>query len=801
MSSSTNLEQQRKRAKELLRADRAGAADAAARVKRHLPGAGGALTLSQAQLVVAREAGFASWPRMVHYVEQARLDGDERRDALLSAALAGDSGRVRAALAADPDAARRSIHVAAALGDADAALALLAQDGRRAALPSTGRGWKPLVFATCSRHGRGDPATGAARVRIAERLLDLGADANEPVADRHVEGGWRWPLAGAARDAANPELVDLLVRRGAAVETPPRVQASHPAALIAAVAGGEGRCVTRVLAARPALWEAREALEIAVEADAADLAGLLLAYGAWPDHAGRAWGHHGGCLHGALMLGRGLPMLDVLLAGGATVEARDRDGRTPLAIAVRTGATTAAELLRRHGARDADVSDVDRALGACVLGDAARGPHRLGRSDHQMLCWAVRRGHVEAVPALLALGLDPNIADDDGETPLHLAVAACHPGVLEALLAARPRLDVRDFANQTPLMKAMREPDPAVRQALVDRLSAAGAPSGDEDTDLEELFEEAADAVVDGDLARLRELLDDEPRLATARSSRPHRATLLHYVGANGVEQDRQRSPGNAAAVAELLLERGAVADAPAHTYGGGPDQTALALTVTSVHPERAGVMAEIVRALVRGGAQVNGVDDDGALLRGALRSALPALIAAGARLDLRSAARVGRLDLVERYLRADGTLEAGAKLRRESALPDQAVKNQALIDACAAGHAEIARALLGAGARIDAKDAQGMTPLHMAAWRADLRTVRLLIDAGAPLEAENLYGGTVLDFVVWVVKNQRRDGHDYPTLVELLIAAGADLAVVGASRTGFAPVDEVLERHRAPSR
>src|SRR5688500_10957839 len=44
-------------------------------------------------------------------------------------------------------------------------------------------------------------------------------------------------------------------------------------------------------------------------------------------------------------------------------------------------------------------------------------------------------------------------------------------------------------------------------------------------------FETAAQAIVDGDLATLERLLRAEPALARARSTREHRATLLHYVG------------------------------------------------------------------------------------------------------------------------------------------------------------------------------------------------------------------------------------------------------------------------------
>jgi hypothetical protein len=43
-------------------------------------------------------------------------------------------------------------------------------------------------------------------------------------------------------------------------------------------------------------------------------------------------------------------------------------------------------------------------------------------------------------------------------------------------------------------------------------------------------FEEAADAIVSGDIATLRRLLDERPELIRQRSSRDHRSTLLHYV-------------------------------------------------------------------------------------------------------------------------------------------------------------------------------------------------------------------------------------------------------------------------------
>ena len=99
----------------------------------------------------------------------------------------------------------------------------------------------------------------------------------------------------------------------------------------------------------------------------------------------------------------------------------------------------------------------------------------------------------------------------------------------------------------------------------------------------------SVDAVVTGDIATLESLLRQQPDLVRARSARIHRATLLHYVAANGVEDFRQKTPPNAVAVARVLLEAGAEVDAIANTYGGGKAQTTMNLLVSSTHPAEPG--------------------------------------------------------------------------------------------------------------------------------------------------------------------------------------------------------------------
>src|SRR5215475_3984174 len=47
-------------------------------------------------------------------------------------------------------------------------------------------------------------------------------------------------------------------------------------------------------------------------------------------------------------------------------------------------------------------------------------------------------------------------------------------------------------------------------------------------------FEAAADAIVTGKIAILKRLLRQDPQVVRMRSTREHRASLLHYVAANG---------------------------------------------------------------------------------------------------------------------------------------------------------------------------------------------------------------------------------------------------------------------------
>jgi ankyrin repeat protein len=302
-------------------------------------------------------------------------------------------------------------------------------------------------------------------------------------------------------------------------------------------------------------------------------------------------------------------------------------------------------------------------------------------------------------------------------------------------------------------------------------------------------FEAAADAIVTGDLATLKRLLRRNPQLVRARSTREHNATLLHYVSANGVEGYRQRSPGNAVEVAQLLLDSGAEVDAEADVYGGGA--TTLGLAATSVHPQKAGVQLELLDLLLRHGAAIehpraggnNSVAVMACLANGQPRAA-EFLAQRGARLDFIAAAGIGSIEQMRKFFLPDGTpVPAITKQHMEAAFRY----------ACAYGHTEAAKFLLEKGVDITAHSGDGQTGLHYAAMFAHLEIIKLLLAHHAPLEIRNQYGGTVLGQTLWSAAHGG-DPESYSQIIEMLIAAGARLPERHVPVN--ATIDALLERH-----
>jgi ankyrin repeat protein len=245
-------------------------------------------------------------------------------------------------------------------------------------------------------------------------------------------------------------------------------------------------------------------------------------------------------------------------------------------------------------------------------------------------------------------------------------------------------------------------------------------------------FERAVEAVITGDIETLDQLLRDDVELVRMRSTRIncfdpplHRATLLHYVAANGVENHRQRTPANAVEVAEKLLGSGAEVDAIADFYGG--PYTTMCLLVSSSGPAEAGVQVPLVELLVAHGAKADG--DHAQLGTSPLRAALVFGFVDAAETLVRLGAPVHTLVLAAGLGRLDDARVLLATADAES-------RHAALALAAQLGRVELVRLLLDAGEDPDRYNPPGFhphaTPLHHAASGGHEAVAALLVARGA---------------------------------------------------------------------
>jgi hypothetical protein len=288
-------------------------------------------------------------------------------------------------------------------------------------------------------------------------------------------------------------------------------------------------------------------------------------------------------------------------------------------------------------------------------------------------------------------------------------------------------------------------------------------------------FEAAADAIVDGDADTLARLLREHPDLIRARSARNHHSTLLHYVGANGIEAYRQKTPANAVAIAKLLLDAGSDVHAEAGMYGGG--STTLGLVATSIHPQLAGVQDDLMALLLEHGAVIDDPKaggNDSSAIAGCLMNGRPRaaefLARRGARLHLATAAGVGRLDVVRQFFGDRGELGADATI-------DQA--QHGLRWASQYGRVAVVEFLLRHGIDPGAKR-EGQTPLHWAAYGGHADVAELLIRAKAPVDAlDDDFAGTPLGWAIygWGSRDDDRSREPYYAVVAVLVRAGGTVA------------------------
>jgi ankyrin repeat protein len=437
LSERPDLDQLRRRAKELRDAARLGDVAALERLARHhRPVAHGPVSLAAAQLVIARELGFASWPKL-----KAAVDADAASRANVDEFVAASvDGRVRQAtgiLRVHPDIAVRSLLAATVLGDAESVRERLAADPAAAVVVDDDRGWPPLLYAAYSQWHQIDPSRAAGLADVVRLLLGAGAS------PRTNDGGrsrYRSALKGSV-EVDNPDITEVLLDAGANPDD---------GECIGEAAGhGHHRCLELLLShgARVAgTW----ALGAAVWSDDPVAMTLLLAA---LDQGGAEVADLATEALLEAAADASLAVVEALLAAGADPRATDAVGVSALRNAVRAGRADTAARLRRLGATDGG-SDVDQFLGACLRADRQAAeqllaghpdlPDRLSDQDRAVIVDAAGSRPPETIAVMLDFGFSTDDRNRSGERPLHSAAYAGNAKVVRLLLERGARVDARD---------------------------------------------------------------------------------------------------------------------------------------------------------------------------------------------------------------------------------------------------------------------------------------------------------------------------------------------------------------------
>jgi ankyrin repeat protein len=493
------VDQLKKQAKDLLTGVRAGDAVAMKRVaeshpRRDLARAAtvpAKLLLADAELVIAREYGFASWTKLRRRVEA--IDFRDPVTVFTEAACipmdgswhgSGTLNGAQAILAEHPHVAEHDIYTAAILGNDGAVRRFLEKGGYDGTATGGLYDWDALTYLSFSRYLRLDPARSEGFVRSARLLLEHGASAQTGFysQDHQPEPCFESVIYGAAGVARHAELTRLLLERGA---DPNDETAYH-------VPESLDNTVLKLLVESGKINRMSMTTMLHRKLDWHDYDGVawLLAHGADPNEMSY-WAKR--ALHKSLERDNPLRMVELLLESGADPLLLTASGRSAIAMAARLCRADALDAFARRGF-PIELGDADAFLAACARGDAsfalaaiALAPAivaELERDEPSLLANVAGAGNRAAVELMLDLGF--NVASRTGgadardDTALHVAIWRGRNEIAKLLLARGAPLDVTNGRGETPLALAARAAlhsdwTRARTPEMVEALLAAGA--------------------------------------------------------------------------------------------------------------------------------------------------------------------------------------------------------------------------------------------------------------------------------------------------------------------------------------
>ena len=411
--------------------------------------------LSDAQRAIAREYGFPTWARLREHV-QASSGGEKAIAEFLNAVQEQDGARAKRVLHEHPRIASESLHVAAVLGAVDEARRLIAEDPTRVTQRVGHSAVDPLLFLVYSPFQGESAERDAGLMATARLLLDSGADPNTKDSRFNVPA-----LYAVTGMRSIIPLANLLLERGANPTDGESVfhaaENNHVEALELLInAGAQLNYVGEW--GNTAIYFLLRWHDVEKEPNVRKGVEWLLDHGADPNV--RSTQEEESALHVAARRGQSLDLIRSLLAHGADINAKRRDGSTAWLLARRAGHDEIASFLESEGAETQPLSPLDMLLAACARGDvdAARrltSPElvqAIEPSDLRLLPESAGTGPEAVVRACVAAGFPINTLEGMGATAAHFASMHGRSELVRELLAAGTDITIRDKEHSsTPL--------------------------------------------------------------------------------------------------------------------------------------------------------------------------------------------------------------------------------------------------------------------------------------------------------------------------------------------------------------
>jgi ankyrin repeat protein len=491
LPSCPNLEQYKKQAKDMVKGFGLAHPRVLARIKRHHPRFHKLpeseiyrerFARNDAQLVLAREHGFESWPKFAKHIEQLHrirsiASLPDPVAAFIELACAprhshhgsGTLEHAEMILSHYPQVAASNVHTAAILGDEAAVRRFVGSDPRSATAAGGPHGWDALTHLCFSRYLRLDPSRAQAFVETARALLNAGASAQtgwyEMIDYPDPRRTWESAIYGAAGIARNPGLTRLLLEYGADPndeETPYHVPETYDNAVMKILleSGKLNEVSLAWMLLRKSDWHDQEGLR------------LLLERGASPNALTR-FGDN--ALHHALRRDNRLSVIELLLDHAADPAIKNaRDGRSGSAMAARRGRGDVLVLFERHGI-PTGFHGVDRLIAACAKADrewigvlVEKDPwlnRELIAEGGTLLAEFAGNGNVEGLRCLLDLGVSAAVPYQEGDpyfdiakdsTALHVAAWRARPSAVRELIDRKAPVNALDAKGRSALVLAVK---------------------------------------------------------------------------------------------------------------------------------------------------------------------------------------------------------------------------------------------------------------------------------------------------------------------------------------------------------